>query len=893
MRAFSMISRRLAALTLSLLTFAGCHEDPTVEAILVQPSTVALGLFSAGGNASSVAGLDGVGGAGGNFTVTTNGLISLGSPSFVPSAPAVPAVPSTFEYVAVAGQATITKVGSIQITGSITTATTTPVVITSSSGDILVDGALQSGDTGAAQADLQLVAPSGTVFVTGSIRTAGVDSALNGRAGGNLTINAARVVITGTIDTHGVANTTVVAANGGKGGDVDVTSSLGPIYITAGSIVTTGGLAVDTAGIASVTGGAGGFVHLNSAAPVNSIYIFAPVATDGGAMTGNGTAPTGGAAGSVVMRGSGEVDIVASVSMLGGAATGNNTDAVGGAGGNLSVNGPAVCKLYGSVLAGGGTAFAAVTGSLVAGLVGGAGGSVLLGQISKLNSVELGSGDFNQAGGTGGRSVGTGGGSGGAVLIESYDGDITIASSFSVAGGAASGIGNASGGGAGTIAIQTDAQAAGNLSNHLLSIPSLSSLLDATGGAALGTGTGGVGGNILLQCGGDLTSGARINASGGSSVIGIGGATTPISPPIATVNATSAVVLRIAAANLTPTGNMSVAETIQTQGGATTSGGTGGSGSSITLQISGGNGSLSSSATLNTTGASDLVGAGGSSGSLFLVAQGGDLNLSGTLTVSGSDSPLTPNAAGNVTVQSGGVLQSSALINAVGGASTDATGAAVAQKGGDILFDATSSFSPITLLPGTSLIADGGATTGVAPTTFGGAGGTITLRSLGRAIDMSGSLLARGGAGSGTTTGGPGGQVLVVTDLLNSGTSGNITLEGGSLIDVSGGSGSVLGPARFSPTGDPGATLLTSPVIASLAVIFDANDGLANSGVTNQGRIANLGSIVATGSHGGDVWYNGLNSSGLALNPIPTPTDSGSLTQTGATVPQFGQFYPH
>jgi hypothetical protein len=867
MRAFSMISRRLAALTLSLLAFAGCHEDPTVEAILVQPSTAALGLFSAGGAASSVAGVDGVGGTGGDFKVTTNGLISLGSPSFVPSAPAVPAAPSTFEYVAVAGQATVTKVGSIEIPGSITSATTTPVVITSSNGDIVVDGALQSGDTGTAQVDLQLIAPNGTVFVTGSIRTAGLDSASNGRAGGNLTIPAARVVITGTIDTHGVANTTVVAANGGKGGDVDVTSSQGPIYLTAGSIVTTGGLAVDTAGTASMKGGAGGFVHLNSAAPANSIYIFAPVTTDGGAMTGNGLTPTGGAAGNVAMRGSGEVDIVASVSMLGGAATGNSTDAVGGAGGNLSVDGPAICKLYGSVLAGGGMAFAAVS---LGAVTGGAGGDILLGQGARLNSVELGSGDFNQSGGTGGLSTGTGGGQGGAVAIESFDGDITIESSISVAGGAGSGVGNASGGAAGSILIRTDA-AGTTLSNHVLTLASLAWLLNATGGAALGTGTGGQGGTVLMQSGGDLTCGARIAASGGASVSGTGGSAAP-----------GAVLLQVLATAITATGDLSVAGTIDANGGLVSSGGTGGDGSNVTIQILAGNGTLSSSATITATGSNGGVAAGGNPGNLLLLSQGGDLNLSGTLTVSGSSSPVTPKASGNITVRSGGALQSSAAMNALGGAGTDVAGLVAGTKGGAILFDGTSSLASVTLVGGSSILADGGTAIGSLVGTLGGAGGSVTLQTRGRAIDMSGSLLARGGAVSGIGTGGIGGKVIAVSDFLAGGTAGNITLESGSAIDVSGGSGTVLGVALQVGV-DPG-TVLVLPI--ALAVLFDANNGTGGAGGTTVGRITNLGSITATGSSGGDIYYNGLNSLGAAL----APADGIGLNFTGTI---SGHFYPH
>jgi hypothetical protein len=239
--------------------------------------------------------------------------------------------------------------------------------------------------------------------------------------------------------------------------------------------------------------------------------------------------------------------------------------------------------------------------------------------------------------------------------------------------------------------------------------------------------------------------------------------------------------------------------------------------------------------------------------------------------------------AGNITLESGGVLTSSAVMNAVGGASTDAAGLVSGTKGGSILFDGQTIFSSVTLLAGSSLVADGGSAPGTGVGTLGGQGGTITLQSRGQAIDLTGSLLARGGAVSGTGTGGVGGQVLALSDFAGSGTAGNITLEAGGAIDVSGGSGSILGAALFNLPGDPGSTL-TLP--ASLAVIFDANSNLASSAGTNQGRITNSGSIVATGSSGGDVWWNGLNSSGVAL----TPTDNVGISVTG-TVP--GHFYPH
>src|SRR5437763_1557516 len=150
MRASLMISRRLAAVALSLLAFAGCHEDPTVVAVTVAPTVQALALLASGGAAASAPGTDGTGGNGGKFMIKTSGLISLGSPSFVPSAPAVPASPTVFELSAVSPLGSTSNTGNILVDGTITTGITSPIILTSTNGDIVVSGLLQSADTGAA-----------------------------------------------------------------------------------------------------------------------------------------------------------------------------------------------------------------------------------------------------------------------------------------------------------------------------------------------------------------------------------------------------------------------------------------------------------------------------------------------------------------------------------------------------------------------------------------------------------------------------------------------------------------------------------------------------------------------------------------------------------------------
>ena len=48
-----MTRRRLAALALALSTFAGCHQDPTVQQVVVPGSATALTIFTDGGTAAT------------------------------------------------------------------------------------------------------------------------------------------------------------------------------------------------------------------------------------------------------------------------------------------------------------------------------------------------------------------------------------------------------------------------------------------------------------------------------------------------------------------------------------------------------------------------------------------------------------------------------------------------------------------------------------------------------------------------------------------------------------------------------------------------------------------------------------------------------------------------
>jgi hypothetical protein len=189
----------------------------------------------------------------------------------------------------------------------------------------------------------------------------------------------------------------------------------------------------------------------------------------------------------------------------------------------------------------------------------------------------------------------------------------------------------------------------------------------------------------------------------------------------------------------------------------------------------------------------------------------------------------------------------------------------------------------VTLDIGSSILLDGGSSTG---TNVAGGGGTVTLSTLNQAISISGSILARGGSAQGTGTGGQGGQVTANSDSNADGIGGAITLQTSALIDVSGGAGTTGGSAR----NNGGIT----PTSATAAVVFDADMGLAATSANPEpptatiGIVQNLGTITAAGAgtngHGGDIIFDGFNSSSTGI-PI-----SGTVTQTGSGTGATGTF---
>jgi hypothetical protein len=869
-----MISRRHAAFALVALALAGCHEDPTVIQVLFPPSATALNVTAGGGTASTPTSSAGSGNDGGTIMAMVLGDLNLGGSSTL-AAPTVPTAPTTGTELTNAA-----AIAGIPLSGNILVSATLQIVgagtplathtITSSNGDIVISGSLLAErSTGTATNSISLSAPAGTVYIVGTLSAAGTAGTIDNPNAGNLTVNAARIVVTGSINAGGEASATTV---GGKGGKVTMTSSSGAILAMG---------AVNTAGGTGTTGGAGGDIDLGAG---NNLYVFGNLTADGAAGTDTtvGT-PAGGKGGSVLLNGKGGVDVSSVVSLHGGDATGGALGAGGGDGGDFSINSAVPVRVYGSILTRGGnaTASAGTSVTLLGGLAGGVWIGVLVGGAAGTPpaSLELGRGTWSTGGGSGVDNAGSAKG----MDLRTLNGSVTLGSILSALGGSATGAANTPGGKGGSIVIQGDNSLASTKSNHPLNALFVAAIT-TTGGAGTGTGNGGVGGDVLLQCGGDLSSAIIVTTTGGGALNGTGGKAGDIALTIASAMGAFAAV-----------GDAFLSGVFSAKGGAST-GGVGGAGGAFTVDVSASDpGSITSSASITTSGSDGFVaGAGGAVGSITFTTRRGDIALSGAITGAGGSSPVTPTAGASLTATCGtlgGSIISSAVVALSGGSSSAGTIVNTpGALGGSVKFEAKSATGSITLATGSSIQSDGGRSTG---SLGAGGGGTLTLLTVDQFVSMFGSILLRGGAATGATgPGGLGGQVVVNTDTDANNTGGDITLQPAALIDVSGGvdAGGGGGNARNNggAAPDPNVTPL------AIAVIFDAVGGFgASVDGGNEGTVQNLGQILARGvgsaGRGGDVWWDGKRPDLADL----TAADKGNLVQTGVLPLTDGIFAPN
>jgi hypothetical protein len=393
----------------------------------------------------------------------------------------------------------------------------------------------------------------------------------------------------------------------------------------------------------------------------------------------------------------------------------------------------------------------------------------------------------------------------------------------------------------------------------------LSGTLDASGGnaSAPGSASGGRGGDLAIQAGGDVVLGGTTRVRGGAAASTAG----------ANANAGDAGTITIDSdAALAATG------TLDGRGGfATVSGGAGSprAGAAGTLKI-GENAPPKMVGILVPLllGGGDGPAAGGNGGAAQLEPHGGDLLISGVVDVSGGSSATTPGAGGTVDGHPGpensaaGIDVSGQLT--VNGGSITSGGAGNGAAGGVIKLVSLASEGKLTIESGGQVQVDGG---GSGATGTAGGGGLMYLFTIHGDASIHGKLLARGGAAADPGgTGGGGGLVYVFTANAHDRMSGVLIVESDGVIDASGGTGTTGGSARND--GRPHSVSLFPArqddeySVENIAVLINS-DGVHGP---DRGWIDNRGLVIARGGAangtGGDVVFHGKQQDG---NETPLP----------------------
>ena len=430
---------------------------------------------------------DGHGAGGGLIRVRSQGAIAIDGALAVPPVPAEIAVPQDgVPLTAAELVADVTRTGTLRVQGTLTASgTDAERVITSTEGDIVIEGRLRGGDVAAGRQSLVLRAPAGTVFVIGGIETgtSGGDGAATGRDAGDVEIHARSVVVAGELLAAGERG----ASAGGDGGAVALVATDGAVVLRQGAIVTAGG-------DGAARGGDGGALVVRGP----DVWLDGAIHGCGGDVRAAGDA-SGGRGGDVRVNAGGSAHVGGALRLRGGAATTAGALATGGAAGTLALDAGDALRVGAVVDARGGFARAALGGAVRAG----AGGAFVVGDDVAPSVVELRV-PFEASGGSG---FAVAGDAGAIELVATGDG-IRLSAPITARGGAATGYAAAGGTGARVVFDvrsrrgDLDVTADGEL------------VLD--GGSATGTGEAGGGGDItMLTRDGDATIAGRLTARGG------------------------------------------------------------------------------------------------------------------------------------------------------------------------------------------------------------------------------------------------------------------------------------------------------------------------------------------------------------------------------------------
>lgn len=602
---------------------------------------------SGGGLSRTSNGGDGVGagtntdaGAGGATTIHSTGNVFIGvnSPPQSPTLPPVPAsTASQPSWTGAANNAaTVVEIGSVTASPTAGAAS-----ITATQGDIVVSGNLVVGDNGTSETDLSILAPNGTVWVTGSIRSGKTDATADGDDAGDIIIRAKRIIVIGTIDASAESGGIL----GGDGGAIilDTDTDNGTdVLVIGGTLISNGG---DGSGAASA-GGNGGAITLDAE---NQVRVHSTLTSVGGSASGTGLvgSATTGNSGGVLIEGPAGVSLDSSIDTHAGNATSSDSAADPGAGGTVDINTLAAASgpvaVYGSIVSSGGVS----SGDGAAAQVGGNGGALLIGSVGVgPSTVDLGAGSFVARGGFASTSQG---GSGADFTINNpgFGSAFVRGSSFDLSDGD-SGDGSVSAA-AGLFRITLDH---GDISLANVTVTS-------GGGAGGGPIRGSAGGTVTLQAGdGGATDAGNIIVQDSAFILNGGHQTAgntnafPTGPVARGGGAVNAI------AN-NPTGSVTFSGVgIEMNGGNASGTGTGNAGGNVLIQTTGGGGGPT----------------------------GGNVSFLGSVTGNGGSGDIAGNG-GNFTVQSdtnadgtGGdiTIQSGTSVSLVGGAGVVTGGNSVA-----------------------------------------------------------------------------------------------------------------------------------------------------------------------------------------------------------------------
>jgi len=411
---------------------------------------------------------------------------------------------------------------------------------------------------------------------------------------------------------------------------------------------------------------------------------------------------------------------------------------------------------------------------------------------------------------------------------------------------------------------------------------------------AAGTATGQAGGAIVISARRIVITGA-VSASGADGEIGGDGAAVTLSasellflgaPVRAHGGAGTTGGGRGGSVAIEGAGAVQAVDLIDARGGVA-SGGIAGVGGVIRVGEQVSPAQVSVSAPLSARGGRGGT-IGGHGGGITLETQMGNMVIGGSVDFGGGDASGQPGgggnfvvhpgtAAGDSNVNGGDVLLTGRVLG--NGGSVTAGGSGNGGVAGTVTVEPASILGGLTMDAAALVSLDGGAAGGAA---VAGGGGHLYFITSNGDLTVAGKLSLRGGAAPDAGgTGGLGGAVDIFSDQNYDGVGGHLLLDKNSVIDASGGAGTIGGSARND--GDSGVAGF--PDNQEMIAVLINCDGIHG---TTQNWLRNDGMIIARGGpangSGGDIVYHGKSPDGDSSPP------SGNIDNAGSGSGRPGDF---